>query len=129
MPIPGNLPGATFPADTTLASAQSFIASNYDVAVPSSGAYLLVYPISGQVNAMINNLPFAWNYIGPMVTTPKLIAELVNSGVRFSGNGFATLLSQIQVTMAKQALSAASPAATQTALQGVIASFFNAPTP
>ena len=129
MPIPGNLPGATFPADTTLASAQSFIASNYDVAVTTSGASLLVYPIGGQVNALINNLPFVWNYSGPMVATPKLISELVNSGVRFSGVGFAALLSQIQTTIAKQALNAATPAAIQTALQAVISFFVAAPLP
>lgn len=62
-----------------------------------------------------------------MVATPKLVSKLVNCGVRISGVGFASLLSQIQTTIAKQALNAATPAAAQTALQDVIATFFATP--
>lgn len=90
MAIP-TMPGASFPADGTIASAQTFLAAQLDIAVTSGGATVLAYALPGSINVFINNLPVPWNYSGPMVATPTLYSQLVNSGVRFS-NGFTTTL-------------------------------------
>ena len=127
MAIP-TLVGPTFPANETLAAAQTFIAANLDIAVTSSGAQQLAYALgSSGVNVFSNNLPAYWTYSGPFVASLKIIGELVNSGVRISIGFTTTLLPQLATTVAKQSLNAATPAQVQTALQSVIANFFVAP--
>lgn len=129
MAIPSTYGGsAAFPTNETPAAYQTFIAANLDVAVTSNGAQVLAYALSASgVNTFSNNLPSYWAYSGPFVASPKLISELVNSGVRLSIGFVSTLLPQLSTTVAKQSINAATPAQVQSAMQAVIANFFATP--
>ena len=128
MAIPTAPVGATFPANETPAAYQTFIAANLDVTISSNGAQVLAYALGGSgVNVFVNNQPSAWAYSGPFFASPKIIAELVNSGLRLSGGFVSVLLPQLATTVTKQSLNAATPAQMQTALQNTIASFIATP--
>ena len=129
MAIPSTFGGAAaYPAAETPAAFQTFIAANYDIGVTSGGAQVLAYALSGSgVNAFSNNMPSYWAYAGPFVASPKLIGELVNSGVRLSVGFTSALLPQLATTVTKQSLNAATPAQMQTAMQSLIGSFIATP--
>ena len=129
MAIPSTFGGAAaYPVAETPAAFQTFIAANYDIVVTSGGAQVLAYALSGSgVTVFSNNAPSAWTYCGPFVASPKIIGELVNSGVRLSGGFVSIFFPQLATTVTKQALNAATPATVQIALQSVIANFIATP--
>jgi len=125
------IPGVTYPSAYDAATLQTFIANNLDMSL-STPAASLVFAIGGPVTVVSNNIPLLTQFNQPgflVVASPKLLTELMNSGIRFSLGFVSTLLPNLQTTIAKGALLAQTRAQTQTALNAVIAAFVaNPPT-
>ena len=122
-------PGITYPSAYDTTTLTTFIANNFDTAISSPGS-ALVYALPGAVSVNVNNitLPQLFNVSGPLVVNSSaLLSQLVNSGIRMSVGFTATLLTQIETTIAKGALPAQTPAQTQMALNSIVAAFIASP--